>query len=106
MGTVVRLGDMFRNQLDFYFYVMKNMIPRNRGLDKRQRELLYILQNRIELKESGTLVCGPNFHYSIPKMVLVSILHAKDHNRADLAVFITKFIRSLDHRIYCLGIVR
>lgn len=102
-SSMVRLGDMSRNQLALHFYVTDSMIPREICLDRRQCELLYILQKRIELKEDGTLFCRINFHYSIPKMRLESISHANDHSRTDLLVFITKLNRLLDGRIVLLG---
>lgn len=51
----------------------------------------------------NTLLRGNNFYYYIPKMILESISHAKDHNRNDLAVLITKLFRSVDDRIVLQG---
>lgn len=50
-GSMVRLNNMFRNQLILYFYVSENMVPSKRGLDKRHCKLFYVLQMRIELPE-------------------------------------------------------
>lgn len=74
-GSVVRLGDIFRNQLALDSCVKDNMIPRERGPKKRQCELLYILWKRIELEEVRTLVHGAEFHYFMPRMILESISH-------------------------------
>lgn len=43
------------------------------------------------------------FHYSLPKTLIDSILHAKDNNRANLPVFIPRLIRTLHMDIVLLG---
>lgn len=93
MGNVVRLIDMFKNQLALHSCVTNNMIPRERGLNKRQCELFYIHQKQIELQEDGSLVHSVDYHYSVPRMIIESISHVKVHNRANLQVSITKLIR-------------
>lgn len=55
------------------------------------------------MKEDGIFVRGTDFTYSIPKMIIDSITHAKDHFRDDLPVFITKLIRPLDEKIRLIG---
>lgn len=94
-GSMVGLGDMYRNQLALYSCVCENMIPNERGLNKRQAEHFYVLQKRIEIQEDDTYFHEAKFQFSIPIMFMESISHCKDHPRDDFPVFITKVIRSL-----------
>lgn len=67
IGSTVRLSDMFRNQLALHDMMSDNQILGGRGLNKRQCELLYVLQKRIDMKEDGSLVKPRDFQYSLHK---------------------------------------
>lgn len=58
-GSVVILGDMYRNQFSLHAVMPDDLILGERGFNKRQCELLYVLQKMI--KEDGGLVKGRNF---------------------------------------------
>lgn len=55
------------------------------------------------MKEDGSCVRGIDFAYSIPKMIIDSIAHAKDNRRANLPVFIKRLIRSFYEGIQLIG---
>lgn len=61
IGSIVRLSGMFRNQLSLHAFIFDNLIPGECGLNKRQFELLYVLQKRIELKGDVKLGQGERF---------------------------------------------
>lgn len=44
-----------------------------------------------------------HFNYSISRMIIESIYHAKDHGRSDLPIFTTRLIRPLDIMIIFFG---
>lgn len=103
IGIQPHFGGLYRNQLALYTCMCENMILNERGLNKPRAKLPYVLQKRIERREDGTIIHLEDTQYYIPRMFLESIVHAKDSGRANLPVFVTKLIRSLDNRVVLKG---
>lgn len=102
LGVWLDFGS-FRNHLALYTYMCEIRIPNERCLDKCQAKLFYVLHKRIKKREDGTIFHHEDFQYSIPMMFMKSIIHAKGTLWADLPVFVTQLIWSLNERTVLKG---